>query len=112
MEEKISFCGLDCLACPVYIATQQGDSHALERIAFNWSNGELKFNPDEINCVGCTVDGQHMSWCDICPVRKCGTGKKIKNCAYCIYYPCEELGKVFERSPGVEENLDKIKKNR
>ena len=51
MDEKISFCGLDCLACPAYIATQQGDNKALERIASEWSNDEIKFNPEEIECV-------------------------------------------------------------
>ena len=111
MDEKISFCGLDCLACPAYIATQQGDNKALERIASEWSNDEIKFNPEEIDCVGRTEDGQRFSWCDICPIRKCVMGKKVRNCAYCIYYPCEELDKSFERSPEAKETLDKIRKN-
>ena len=111
MDEKISFCGLDCLACPAYIATQQGDNKALERIASEWPNDEIKFNPEEIDCVGCTEDGQRFSWCDICPIRKCVMGKKVKNCAYCIYYPCEELDKSFEKSPETKETLDKIRKN-
>ncbi|MFX1280700.1 MAG: DUF3795 domain-containing protein [Promethearchaeota archaeon] len=110
-DEKISFCGLDCLACPVYIASQQGDKNALERIAFKWSNEEIKFNPEEIDCVGCTEDGQHFSWCDICPIRKCGKGKKIKNCAYCIYYPCEELNKSLQEIPKTKQKLEEIRKN-
>ncbi len=37
-------------------------------------------------------------------------GKKVRNCAYCIYYPCEELDKSFERSPETKETLAKIRK--
>ncbi|MFX1345935.1 MAG: DUF3795 domain-containing protein [Promethearchaeota archaeon] len=111
MDKKISFCGFDCLACPAYLATQYGDKNALERISSEWSNNKIKYTPEEIDCVGCTEDGQHFSWCDICPIRKCGMGKKVKNCAYCIHYPCEELDKSFERLPERKETLDKIKKN-
>ena len=110
MDEKILFCGLDCLACPAYLATQRCDKKALERIAIEWSNGEIKLSPENIDCVGCTEDGQHFSWCDICPIRKCVMGKKVRNCAYCVHYPCEELDKSFERSPEAKETLDKIRK--
>ncbi len=37
--------------------------------------------------------------------------KKIKNCAYCIHYPCEELDEPFERLPNAKKNLDNIQKN-
>ncbi|MFX1571479.1 MAG: DUF3795 domain-containing protein [Promethearchaeota archaeon] len=111
MEEKISFCGLDCLSCPAYIATQHGDRKALERIAIEWSNNELKFDSKNIDCVGCTEDGRHFSWCDICPIRKCGMGKKIKNCAHCIYYPCEELNQSLKNSFKARQKLDDIRKN-
>jgi len=93
MVKEISFCGMDCLACPAYMASQQGDKKALERIAFE------------------TEDGQHYSWCDICPVRKCSMDKKIKNCAYCIHYPCDELDEPFERLPNAKKTLDEIRKN-
>jgi len=111
MEEKISFCGFDCLACPAYIATQLGDEKVLERIAVKWSNGKLKFDPKNFDCVGCTEDGRHFSWCDICPIRKCSMDKKIKNCAYCIHYPCEELNESFKKSPEAKEKLDEIRKD-
>lgn len=111
MDEKISFCGIDCLACPVYIATQHGGLNVLEQIASKWSNGEIKFSLEDIDCVGCTEDGRHFNWCDICPVRKCGVGKKVKNCAYCIHYPCEDLEESFERNPEAKEKLDKIRKH-
>lgn len=110
MDEKISFCGMDCLACPAYLAIQQGDKGVIERITSKWSNGELTFDPETRDCVGCTEDGQHMSWCDICPVRKCAMGKKIKNCAFCIHYPCDELDKPFERSTEAKKVLDSIRK--
>ena len=110
MKENISFCGLDCLACPAYIATQHGDEKTLKRIASKWSNGELKFDPEEGTCVGCTEEGLHLSWCDICPVRKCGKDKKVKNCAYCVHYPCEELDDSFKKTKGVKDTLDKIRK--
>ncbi len=110
MEEKISFCGLDCLSCPVYFATQHGDKNALTRIAEKWSGHDLKSDPENIDCVGCTEDGNHFNWCDMCPIRKCGTGKKIKNCAYCIHYPCEDLKESFEKSPEAEKKLEEIRK--
>ncbi|MFX1454165.1 MAG: DUF3795 domain-containing protein [Promethearchaeota archaeon] len=111
MEKKISFCGMDCLACPAYIASQLGNKKALKRIVTKWSNGILKLDRENFDCVGCTEDGQHYSWCDICPIRKCNMDKKIKNCAYCIHYPCEELSEPFERLPDTKKTLDDIRKN-
>jgi len=35
MDENIAFCGMDCLSCPVYFATQNGDKNTLTRIAEN-----------------------------------------------------------------------------
>ena len=35
--ENISYCGLDCAACPAYIATQAGDQEGLKKTAETWS---------------------------------------------------------------------------
>jgi len=63
MEKMIAYCGLDCSGCPTFLATQNDDDAAREKI-YSMKFG-FNFKPEEINCDGClSVDcaGRETSW--------------------------------------------------
>ncbi|MCJ7508006.1 MAG: DUF3795 domain-containing protein [candidate division Zixibacteria bacterium] len=114
MEKLISFCGINCSACPAYIATQKDDDNERKKVAETWSKQyEHEFKPEDINCDGCVVvEGRHISYCNECEIRKCGMEKKVENCAWCNDYVCEKLSKFIEKAPELKKNLEEIRKNR
>jgi hypothetical protein len=112
MDKIIAFCGLDCAECPGFIATQKNDANERKKVAELW-NKEYKTNlkPEDINCLGCiTETDQVFNYCKVCEIRKCGKGKKIKNCAYCVDYPCDLLNKFLTQSPKAKANLEEVRK--
>ena len=114
MEKMISICGLTCSECPAFIATQKNDDEERREVAEKWSK-EFKsdIKPEDINCMGCIADSDKIfNYCKICEIRKCGKGKKVKNCAYCEEYACDKLSEFFKMAPMAKANLDDIRKNR
>ncbi|MBN2546644.1 MAG: DUF3795 domain-containing protein [Spirochaetes bacterium] len=116
MEELIAQCGLNCAICEAFIATKNNDESKKIEIAENWNKiYNHKFSAEDINCVGCRMEGAHIGYCTKCEVRKCGISKNVENCAFCNDYPdCKTLNNFFKMIPqnGAEklkETLDKIK---
>jgi len=109
VKEEISYYGIDCSECPVYIATQKNDLEEIERIAKEWSHDSLSFTPENIFCDRCTSKGRHFSWCNECPIRAYCMDKGIKNCAYCEDYFCDKLNMTFENTPSAKERLDEFR---
>jgi hypothetical protein len=109
----IAFCGLECSACPGYIATRNDDDEARAKIAEEWSkayNSDIK--PEYVNCDGCTdMEGRHIGYCFECKVRKCASARGVENCAHCENYPCETLEAFHKMAPRAKANLEEIKKN-
>jgi hypothetical protein len=111
-KKQIAYCGLICTDCLAFIATQADDDKQRQEVAEQWTKKyNHPFKVEDINCVGCTtVSGIHIGQCGVCPIRKCGQGKGVINCAYCGEYVCEELGKYFEMAPVMKANLEEIRK--
>ncbi|MHA2009067.1 MAG: DUF3795 domain-containing protein [Promethearchaeota archaeon] len=109
MEKIIAHCGINCVECPAYTATQKEDHEEIKKVAKEWSSGTMTFKPEEIYCDGCTSEGKHFSWCGECPIRSCSFEKGFENCAYCGEYICDNLKMTFERTPSARENLDEIR---
>ncbi len=86
-EPMISYCGLNCVACP---------------------DGLF-----EVSCDGClTTDGKHTEyWSETCQIRPCATDKGIANCAYCDDYGCQKLMTIHRMFPKAKATLDKIRRN-
>lgn len=110
MSEMIAYCGLVCTSCPQYIATQNDDDIAREKIAKKLAeNFGLNFRPDEINCDGClSSEGRLIGYCNTCEVRKCGMSKSVDNCAVCADQPCDNLDKFHEFSPDAKAAFDAL----
>jgi hypothetical protein len=109
MEKLISYCGIDCSACPAYIATQKDDFEKIKKVAEEWSSESMSFKPEDIYCDGCTPEGKHFTWCNDCTIRSCCREKGFENCAYCEDYFCDKLKMTFDRTPSAKETLDDIR---
>jgi hypothetical protein len=112
MEKMIGCCGIICSDCPVLIATQKNDDAERKRVAEIFTKQYRKeYKPEDINCDGCIRDSPRIfSYCNVCEMRKCGREKNVKNCAYCLEYPCERLSQLFSKYSKAKETLDEIKR--
>ena len=114
MENKnsIAFCGLDCAACPGYIATQNNDRQWLEKTAETWSKElGIPIKPEDCVCDGCQPqEGTRLGgYCTQCPVRACAIKKDYPNCAYCPDYSCSDLSRFLTGAKTAKEKLDSIR---
>lgn len=108
MEKQIAYCGLDCIKCLAYIATQENSDEKRRETSIQWKKEfNLDIKPEEINCDGCLTENVGNIHC---PIRKCGQEKGVINCAYCEDYICATLDKYFQTVPFCKDILDGIKK--
>ncbi len=113
MKDMISFCGIDCSACPTYRATQADDDAKRAKVAAFWSR---MFNTEitiaDINCDGCGQDsGRLFGHCRTCSVRLCAREKGKDSCGLCSDYSCEKLDSLLAILPMEEprKNLEAIR---
>jgi len=115
MEKMIAFCGINCAECPTFLATQANDDKKRIKIAERWPSEYEKhkhLKPEEINCSGClTKNGILFKSCRVCPIRGCGTKRKVASCAYCEEYPCPRLNDFLIEVPYGKANLEGIRKS-
>ncbi len=108
MKELIAYCGLDCEACEARLATVNHDDALREKVAKLWSelNG-VEITPDQINCVGCRVDGVKTPYCaTLCPIRQCALSEGVGTCGDCEKMNgCEKLAPILNNNPSVRRNL-------
>ena len=109
MNKLISYCGLDCENCQARIATINDDNKLRKEVAEEWSklNGVL-IKPEDINCVGCKVDGIKFSFCEkLCPIRKCALEKKLENCGKCPeLLSCEKIQMIISSNKDALDRLN------
>jgi hypothetical protein len=116
MEDIISYCGLNCHSCPIYLATREKDEEKRYKMKVDIAQQIKKHygqecKPEDVtDCDGCkTKDGRQFLPSKNCHVKKCARRKRIENCAHCSEYPCGELEKLFATDPGARQRLDEIK---
>ncbi len=96
MKEIIGYCGIDCAKCKAYMATIEDSDEIRKEYAKEQSERfGVEVDYKTINCDGCLSMGEHLGYCSICEIRKCGIEKKVENCAFCNEYICEKLDKVY-----------------
>ena len=116
MNGMISYCGLDCQTCPIYLATRETDQTKKEKMiskivsVCNEHYG-VNYKYEDINdCDGCkSVSGRIFTWCLTCKIRKCAIEKELENCAYCSEYFCVNLMDLFKSDPCAKTRLDIIR---
>jgi len=106
-DRMIAYCGLDCLKCDAYAATQSGDSNRLAQVAEEWS-AKFKVNvqPEHVICDGCKSGRRKSYHCkNTCKIRICCLKKAIDSCGKCDMFPCSDEEFVLKNSPEAEKNL-------
>ena len=116
MDEIISYCGLTCHTCPIYVATREKDDQKKRRMRAEIAEQIKKhygveYQPEDISdCDGCRSEGERLfAGSKNCHIRKCARRKRIENCAHCNEYPCEELEKLFTTDPDAKKRLNVIR---
>ena len=82
MEDNLSYCGLICETCAIYLATREknpGKKHEM-RVDIARQIKERygqECEPEDISdCDGCETEGGRLfSGCENCPMRKCARQK-------------------------------------
>lgn len=103
----IGVCGDNCLFCPRYLASQNGDAKELEDVKELWVRLGLRepaFPVQDLACSGCRPENN----CANSEVRSCAYEKGIENCGLCQVYPCELLEAVFEKSEDLRSHTSHL----
>lgn len=111
----IAACGLDCSACPILKAANDGQY--AEQLAADWRNsGHPKAVAGWFRCQGCHGDDS-LVWSDDCAIRNCCLkDHALENCSCCPDFPCDLL-KSFESDGAAHhragvENLRRLRMQR
>jgi len=108
--EYVSYCGLLCNECPVYIATAQNDNLMKAKLAKEYSSESSQFSAHDINCCGCFSETNKLSKiCSNCEIRNCAEAKEVKNCGHCDNYPCRYIHSHVPEGSENRKRLDHIR---
>jgi hypothetical protein len=112
-EQLIGACGLTCSECDAYLATQAGDTTAVERIAAAWAaQFQAPISATHVWCDGCMTGGErHCAHCAECEVRACVRKNGLTTCAACPDYGCSTLEAflTFAAESGARETLEALR---
>lgn len=107
--DYVSYCGLLCNECPVFIATAQNNEELKEQLAKDYSNENCQFSKEDMVCYGCFSEKTGDSkMCGNCAIRNCAEKKRVKNCAYCEEYPCHSINTYVHEGSENRKRLDSI----
>jgi len=96
-------CGINCENCPAYIARINNDCALREKTAHEWNKTYgANFTAEQINCVGCLVDGEHSGYCFACPIRACVIKRKLPHCYACSDFKTCATRIEFETHGGIK----------
>ncbi len=116
MTGMISYCGLPCDTCPIYLASRQENKE--EQIRSRTEIARLcreqygvEYTAQDItDCDGCRTEGGRLfSGCINCRVRQCAHEKKVENCARCADYVCAELARFLIAEPAAKKRLEALR---
>jgi hypothetical protein len=117
MDEMISFCGLNCRGCAIYLATREKNEEKRHKMRADIARqikehyGE-EYKPEDVtDCDGCRTEGGRLfSGSRNCRVRKCARLKGFENCAHCGDYVCEIIEEFLAKEPDAKARLDAIRR--
>jgi hypothetical protein len=116
VSEMLSYCGLFCNTCPIYMATMETNREeqnrkrteiarlCKEQYGMNYEIADIT------DCDGCRAEGGRIfSGCKDCGIRSCAKEKMIENCAHCMDYSCEKLKSFFIKDQVAKTRLDEVR---
>ncbi|MFX0097858.1 MAG: DUF3795 domain-containing protein [Candidatus Hodarchaeota archaeon] len=92
MDKDISLCGFNCGLCPAYKSNLKSDKDR-DMVDEGWkrfhrSGGWIYDKP---YCEGCFNTSDRIPLWSNCPIRKCALKNDVRNCGYCLDYPCPRI---------------------
>jgi hypothetical protein len=91
-ENLVAVCGLNCGACPMYLATQSNDEQKRSALLKQFSSGSMKLSMENLLCDGCLGNGRVASFCRKCAIRACPNGKpNVTRCSDCPDFACSRI---------------------
>lgn len=116
MYTKMSFCGIECINCPIFLATIEQDTAQQQMLRESVAKQcselygmDIKAE-DVTDCDGCLANtGRLFSGCANCEIRKCAQKKELESCAFCDEYACEILYTFFSHDSEAKKRLEKIR---
>ena len=101
----IAKCGLNCLECDAYIATQVNAIETLTKFSEEANQQfSMTLTWQDSQCDGCSGEGRQIGYCSQCSVRLCALQHKVENCAYCPEYGCSTITEFFSIAPKAKAN--------
>lgn len=123
-ESGLSYCGLICSKCPIFIATIRNDDALRQKTAREWTDlyagilesvGIESLKSEDMNCHGCRSEHGRFFGCEKCAIRPCCQKKNLITCAGCPEYESCDLLKgfySFDIHRPAKEKLDRIRSGR
>ncbi len=116
MDRLISYCGLVCRTCPIYLATREENTDEKTRMRAYIARvcreryGMTSELEDITDCDGCRTEGGRLfTGSRSCAIRKCAREKGLENCAHCPEYICGKLEAFFVKDPQAKIRLDEAR---
>ncbi len=109
-DPMIAYCGINCIECPAYVATQAEDMEALEKMAKEASEQfDMEMTVADAMCDGClSTTGRQIGYCHECAIRLCAVPKHAETCAHCADYPCDKVEGFSKPGTPHRKTLDEI----
>lgn len=89
----ISYCGLNCAVCDIYIASHGNDN--LHKELLTWFRENVDPKIEKISCEGCRGPNSKC-WTSDCFFRECAEKKGHQYCFECLEMPCDKLKEFVE----------------
>ncbi|MFV0436418.1 MAG: DUF3795 domain-containing protein [Desulfopila sp.] len=103
------YCGLNCDACAVYLATVHADVAERAAVAAVWSvRYGWALAASDIECQGCLQDEVLFGFCADCEVRQCAVTRHVDSCAGCQGTRCTKIARLSTLEPEVCRMLEKL----
>ncbi|MFX0185196.1 MAG: DUF3795 domain-containing protein [Candidatus Hodarchaeota archaeon] len=109
-EWDLSFCGLNCAVCEIYLASH-GDNELHDGLV-KFFQENVDSNITSVSCEKCRVMTDKC-WTPDCHFRTCAIEQGLTYCFECKDFVCEKLAEFGKQAPpnhaNIIENLKKMK---
>ncbi|MFX0211401.1 MAG: DUF3795 domain-containing protein [Candidatus Hodarchaeota archaeon] len=106
----LSFCGLNCAACEIYLASH-GDNELHDRL-LKFFKENVDSNLNSVSCEKCR-GMTDKCWTSDCHFRTCAAEQGLTYCFECKDFVCEKLAEFGKQAPphyaNILDNLRKMK---
>ena len=103
MDEKITLCGDNCIACPRYNAHSDEELKQVAELWFKVGWRTTIVSNEEISCQGCSSHKQ----CTYHLVD-CTKEHQVAKCNQCNQFPCQKITDMLKRSKEYQKKCKEV----